>query len=167
MSIIYDALKKVEESKEVEASLKNGRLKHSNLKYYVAYFIVVVLGVAVARIIFSFSLKAVSLPAAVSSFNPANKPPEEKTVLTSVLAPDPQAVIAPVVEEPKKIARYEKFVLSGIFYSDQDSYAVVNNRVVKAGDAVDEATVAKINADNVLLRAADGQEIKLTQNPPG
>ncbi len=160
MSIIYDALKKVEESKEVQASLKSGRLKHSNLKYYASYAVVVILGVIVARVIFSFSLKTVSWPAVI-------KPPEEKTVLTSVLAPDPQAVIAPVVEEPKKIARYEKFVLSGIFYSDQDSYAVVNNRVVKAGDAVDEATVAKINSDNVLLRAADGQEIKLTQNPPG
>ncbi len=157
MSIIYDALKKVEESKEVEASLKVSRLKHSNFKYYAAYFMVVVLGVAVARIIFSFSLKAVSSPAAA----------KEKTVLTSVLAPNPQAVIPPVVEEPKKIARYEKFVLNGIFYSEQDSYAIVNNQVVKEGDIINEAVVAKINENNVLMRTSDGQEVRLTQNSAG
>ena len=160
MSIIYDALKKVEESKEVQTGLKNGRSKHANLKYYAAYFIVVVLGVAVARVIFSFSLKAVAL-------KPVDKSANEKTVLTSVLDPAPQPVTASAAEEPKKIARYEKFTLNGIFYSDQDSYAIVNNQVVKAGDIINEAVVAQISENDVIMRLGDGQEIKLSPNSSG
>ena len=53
------------------------------------------------------------------------------------------------------------FVLNGIFFSDNDSYALINNQIVRENDYVDAAKVSSITANTVELDNA-GTTITLT-----
>jgi len=65
-------------------------------------------------------------------------------------------------EPPKENKPPEtSFVLNGIFFSDNDGYALVNNQIVRENDYVDKAKVGLITANTVQLDN-DGQKISLT-----
>ncbi|MDP2831372.1 MAG: hypothetical protein Q8O02_03905, partial [Candidatus Omnitrophota bacterium] len=53
------------------------------------------------------------------------------------------------------------FVLNGIFFSDEDGYALVNNQIVRENDYVDGAKVGLITVNTVKLDNA-GQTITLS-----
>lgn len=44
-----------------------------------------------------------------------------------------------------------EFLLNGIFLSDDLTYALINNRIVKEGEQISGAAVKKINVDSVEL----------------
>jgi hypothetical protein len=69
-----------------------------------------------------------------------------------------EANLAPQVSEEKK--PLPVLSLSGIFYDEQQSYALINNQIVKKGDLVGGAKVVDITASNVDLEF-EGEPIKL------
>lgn len=63
-------------------------------------------------------------------------------------------------EEEKKVPE-TTFVLSGIFFSDNDGYALINNQIVRENDLVDGAKVARITENTVEIDSA-GKLISLS-----
>ena len=62
--------------------------------------------------------------------------------------------------EEKKPAE-TSFILNGIFFSDNDGYALVNNQIVRENDYVDKAKVSLITPNTVQLDNA-GSTITLS-----
>jgi hypothetical protein len=60
----------------------------------------------------------------------------------------------------RSIVRNKDFELTGIMYSEYEPAAIINNRVVKTGDVIEGATVASIQETLVKL-SQQGKEIIL------
>ena len=150
MSIIYDALKKVEESNLPALKEKNNKeipaLK-SKIRNYLIYALFLILGLFFANIFFSYLNRK---PAAAI---PQNKLPEP--------APLQQAKILSPVVESNEIPPKPTFILNGVFSSGNESYALIDNQIVRIGDKIKGAVLKKITSEEVTLNFA-GSEIKLS-----
>jgi type II secretory pathway component PulC len=171
LSIIYEALKKVEASQSA-GSLALRKVKayafpkprKSNRKIYLFFLLLVSLA-ALAGNIFLTSLSRVkevssSLPQApVLAQNP--KPAETLLPSPAVVLPveAPQAVSAASAAEAKKEPE-PSFVLNGVFFSEDEGYALINNQIAKVGDVIEGAQVTRISIDEVELENA-GKTITL------
>jgi hypothetical protein len=135
MSIINEALKKAEQS------IHNNLAKETSLsdtkpaaKPYILYILILAAGLFISNFIFGLLSHRIKTPPAV------------KTPVKEITAePAPVILPAPLLEENKA------FILNGIFFSDNDGYALVNNQIVREGDLVDTATVKTITANSVEL----------------
>jgi len=130
-------------------------------------------GFFVAFLLFKFifpegqlTAKKATQPAAVAplkispkiALKPEAKPQEQKT---ANVAPESLQEIPPSSkgnlllppEVPERITPL--FVVSGVFFSENQGYAIINDRVVKEGDVIEGAMVARINADGVKLKYQD------------
>lgn len=145
MSIINEALKKAEQS------IHNNSAKETlppetkpSAKPYILYILILVAGLFLSNFIFTL-LSRTKTPAALKIAESAVKTP------TKEIAAKPSPVIppAPLLEENK--APETAFILNGIFFSDNDGYALVNNQIVRENDLVDTATVKTITANTVEL----------------
>ncbi|MBM3255779.1 MAG: hypothetical protein FJZ08_05705 [Candidatus Omnitrophica bacterium] len=58
-------------------------------------------------------------------------------------------IAAPQKKSPSELT------LSGIFFSEQIGYALINNQIVKEGDKISGATVVRISLDGVDLKYED------------
>jgi len=161
MSIINDALKKAEQSLQKNTAPLPAPARS---KPYLIYILILVSGLALSQFIFHL-LGEKAKPAPAIKIPPVPKPlvAETKTqIQNSETKPiTPQVFFAPLLTQQKKAP--ESFVLNGIFFSGNDSYALINNQIVRVGDAVDNALVKVIASNYVELENA-GQTIKLTTN---
>jgi len=92
------------------------------------------------------------------------KPQAAPAVIPSVPAPAAPVVETPQPQSPPAESTVSSAVptlsLSGILYSDAESLALINGRVVPEGGMVDGAKVEKISSDEVEL-SFEGQKIIL------
>ena len=157
MSIIYEALKKTE--KIIHTDLKfplDSKPQKSKFKVKIIalYVLMIFLGLVIGNLIIGLlnhpaQTKVVKNPPVPSAPLLKEKAQIDKKVETVSETP-------PVVKvEPGK-----PFVLNGIFFSDNDSYALVNNKIVRENDFVDTAKVKTITANTVELDNA-GKTITL------
>lgn len=154
MSVIYDALKKVEKSKSIDSTVKINKTDKPKLKTYLVYALVICLGFFIASQLFSLFSKPLEkttlpqvLPKDTAKAAPSKtNPPDSKANL--ITAPEPK-------KEP-----LHPFVLNGIFFSQGEGYALINNQIVKEGDMVDGAKVLKITLEEIALDA-EGSMITL------
>ena len=86
------------------------------------------------------------------SLSTANKP----------AAPKPAPYINAPAATPGSQSRESRgpFVLNGTFFSENQGYALINNKIVKDGDTVDGAVVKRVGLDEVELEQ-DGKTVKL------
>jgi hypothetical protein len=152
MSIIYDALKKVQafQHKPPKDNLPQPPLKPKR-HIYLVYVCVAGLGVFVASILFNLFAPRQPTNQAVS-----NQPTLEKTQA----GPNTPTHI-PLPAEPKTPPPKSVWVLTGVFFSENQGYALINNRIVKEGDVIEEATVKRISLEEVELES-NGNLIKLS-----
>ena len=159
MSIIYEALKKVERSVTLSPASSAPALgkpaSRPHFFWYLAFFFL--LGACAIGVVFHFIL-AQSQPKlpTIATINPVPviaKKPEPRPAPTVVAAPEPK------IEEPP----VSYLTLNGVFFSNGEGYALINNEIVKEGDTIDGAQVVKVNADGVRLKRKD-QEINLRVN---
>ncbi len=147
MSIIHEALKKVQEFNTQPAQPSPEIKKLRTLKMYSLYVTVFLLGGLVAKLAFN---------AVTSSF-------ESKQEAAKPLAPTPAAAAAQP-KAPLFSTRAPKqspgFVLNGVFFSDGKAFALVNNKIVREGDTIEGADVVKITPEEVEL-SAGGEAVKL------
>lgn len=145
----------------------------SKFKVWLLYCIVVALGFFTARIFFPF----LNMPIAAKQRNiqiVKALPPEIQTYQDNLgvfenidaLAPDKLAKITVDTENQltEEDSAEPKFMLNGLFFSKDKKYAIINDKIVKEGDKVDDAWVTKITSGGVELRF-QAENIKLTYTP--
>jgi hypothetical protein len=137
MSIIYDALKKVESSRRPD-KINNPLKKKSVIRKYLLYLFIAVLGFLTANI----SLKMLGAEKRSAQPTPLSYPAQSQD-------------IAPIQNLPNEEKPHLEYFLNGIFVTEDESYAIINNKIVKEGDRLNEATVLRINPDSVELKTAD------------
>lgn len=150
MSIIYDALKKVEKTNGKNSQEGNGN--RSNNKPRPALIIIFL----VLLIIFGFNL-----------INNLSKRPKAKPALPSVPMAEPAKELLPPVPEVKpetlkKPAQAQEPVLNlnGIFFEKKKGYALINNQILSVKDTIGGARVKEIGLNKVVLEF-EGREITL------
>ncbi len=181
MSIIYDALKKVEQSQTPpEPTPNTAKTAKPGIKVYLTYISVVLMGVIVASIFwgvlikppFTTSAKVASRLTPRSKAAPLQKVAQGKKVPPSPVAEEvkPPEVSLPEsaasVQAPPAVAKSEPrmtFTLNGIFFSGNEGYALIDNQIVKEGDTIRNARVTRIGLDEVELES-EGKVINLSVN---
>jgi len=150
LSIIYDALKKVEKTNGKNSQEINGN--RSNNKPRPALIIIFL----VLLIIFGFNL-----------INNLSKRPKAKPALPSVTMAEPAKELLPSVPEVKpetlkKPAQAQEPVLNlnGIFFEKKKGYALINNQILSVKDTIEGARVKEIGLNKVVLEF-EGREITL------
>jgi len=160
MSIIYDALKKVE--KINPAGKPNELPRAPNYKNYLVYILIAGLGIVIANLFFGFFSKPLppkvnlapngrladtltAPPAAAPQVNPSQTPTENQ--------------VSPVTQSKKEPPH---IVLNGVFFSENEGYALINNQIVKQGDSIEGAAVTRIGLNEVELTSPEGSLIKLS-----
>lgn len=168
MSIIYDALKKIEVSTDINSTVKidttNKPRNKSKYKIYLVYILVVCTGFLITGMflgIFTKPLK--TFDTNLISKNLPRVENIEKLNSPQLLSQDKilSDVNIPVSNQPKIEPKYS-FILNGVFFSYDEGYALINNQIVKKGDVIDGATVVRIDLDEVTLEAKDSSTIKLS-----
>lgn len=153
MSIIYDALKKVERSYDAKAGAKKEE-KHPKFvfkKIYFLYLLLIGISVVAGRFFFIKAPPQHVEPAQVQA-------PPQVQAPAPVPAPQEAQAPAPPIDAKKKLQ--ESLVLNGIFFSGDEGYALINNQIVKQGDLIEGATVKQISLNEVELEF-EGSTIKL------
>jgi hypothetical protein len=147
MSIIYDALKKVENTnlKDFESPKKEIKKRKTTLFLYAG---LVIVGFLAANIIFKIINNQTSKDALDGSFLAGHKP--------EVILPAP-ALQTPAALTPSS----SRLVLGGILYDETQPYAIINDKVVKVGDSLPGAKLIQIFSDRVELESEDGERINL------
>lgn len=166
MSIIYDALKKVEESNNISSREKVSKEHKLKPKIYLVYILVICLGFFIASIFLELFTKPLQINTKVISKNlpqidktpdlniiPQTLPPKDTPISESNISYQP-----PETKKEPEVS----FVLNGVFFSQDEGYALINNRIVKEGDLVDGMTVKRIRLEEVELRNPEGLTIKLS-----
>ena len=158
MSIINEALKKT------EASIQRNSIKETikpdrklNLKSYLLYISIFVIGLFLSNFIFTSINRKIQTHQAPKTSKGA--PISEKELKTNEILP----TVAPAVLPEKQNKPEKNFILNGIFFSDNDGYALVNNQIIRENDSVDGAKVEKITANTVELNN-EGKIITLSTN---
>ena len=150
MSIIYDALKKVDQSNinpDAQPPQQN-KNKKSSFKVYLLYILILAIGVFAANIFFKFFLGP--------SHGPSLKTPAALALppvinATEQLKSENQAANTTVKEETPA----PSLALSGTFFSADKGYALINNKILAEGDSIEGATVVRIGMDEVELKFKD------------
>ena len=185
MSIINEALKKAVREKEVgyssedkEAVRRNIRLEFHQKKprfnwgpIFILLMLVLISGPIVAPI-FSTPIKGVN--ARGNTLNPtaAQNVPPASTNLAGAAAPELNAdrkAQFTVEESPlfanalpaTLISRTPDLTLTGIVYSPNGSYCIINSRIVKVGDTIRGAKLLAVSQNSVRLDY-QGQEMALS-----
>ena len=187
MSIIYDALKKVEGKVDAPGSnLINLKIEKApqpkrKINPPLIYVFVILLSIIIAK--FAFDLiqrpdepfakrltESIELVKNKANLLMQRKPAvQNKEVLT--FTPEPHKVVAhPSLENvvaaaplaPKKQTP-PSLVLNGIFFSEEEGYALINNQILREGESIGGAILKRINAEDVELEF-DGSTVKLSTN---
>ena len=151
MSIINEALKKTEEHLQNKA-LQDNPLppKTSKTKAFLFYILILLAGILLGNFIFfllKYKIQTVQAP--------------KQDTQTIVQAPNPPA--EPVLSSEsleKNNPPQANFILNGIFFSNHDSYALINNQIVRENDYIDGTKVSLITVNSVELDSA-GKTITL------
>ena len=154
MSIINEALKKTEEHLQKNAAKDNPSPgKPFGAKPFFIYILILSAGLLLGNFIFSL----------LGHMPESDKlaPNSQNDQIQPTKPPIPDILPSQPPEEKKPIET--NFVLNGIFFSDNDGYALVNNQIVRENDYVDGAKVGSITANSIELNNA-GQIITLTTN---
>ena len=183
MSIINEALKKTEEYLQ-KNSAKDNPLppKRTAAKPFLLYSLILLAGLALGNFIFnllshkaqadglaSFSQSHKPQDDGLASFSQSHKPQgnglastsQNHKIQTTQTPNSPSQAALPSQPLEEKKSKETSFVLNGIFFSDNDGYALINNQIVRENDYVDGAKVGSITTNTVELDNS-GQAITLS-----
>jgi len=157
MSIIYDALQKVQKNITEDAAsplqpkttqgMPQAKPKTNPILFYI---FVVCLGSALGNFAYNFFIHQPKKAVASAPVLPSVKQPVAAQNLNSDKSSNPETPLA----EPS-------LVLNGVFFEQGEGYALINNKIVRLGDEIDGAKVKEIAIDGVTLDF-NGKIIKLS-----
>lgn len=141
MSIIYDALKKV------EVKFEEPRRQKPQTRVYLIYFAIIA-----ALFLGAGFLYKIFMPRGAQNHQRLTQQQTQEPAKPSLLASQTQAEEpAPMPKKPSLSA----LVLNGIFYSKNESYALINNQIVKEGDLIEGRLIKKIDTGGIELGDED------------
>lgn len=135
MSIIYDALQKTQRQ-------LNSKIQFDYPKSHRNWFDIVL---RVVIVILLFFVTLTYYPK-IKNYFAQNKHAQIQQV-------KPQPPIMAVAPAPLPYQPPKKLVLNGIFISDQENLALINDRLLKIGETVDGSKVVNITAKRVTMEA--------------
>jgi len=144
MSTLYNALKKAEERNEKEQrNVNNGPVPQYNKTNKNSVILVLFLLFVFVAVLYIQIVRAKNEKARIAAAK------KKKTIAL-------QPVVSPV-----KIRQPGEYVLEGVIYSS-DPTAVINGKVLKAGEKIDNFVVQEITAQSVqLLKTDDNSSVTL------
>ena len=177
MSIIYDALKKVEgnikdsDNKTLKPKIDKGfKLKP---KVWLLFILAVCLGFFAANFFYGLlnpSRKYLSKKDSAGLKQPIQPSQDISDTATGKnadnISAENQLQSDKGTTESGKPSETRKqiqplLVLNGVFFSENQGYALINNRILKEGDTIDGVIVERISLDGVELKS-DGAVIILS-----
>lgn len=160
MSIIYEALKKIEAGGHKSSEIKIGVKPKANPKLYLLFALVICLGFLLANFVFHLF----SQPALIKATPLKTSEVKEIAKVQPLPQETPVSVNAPSLSPPvEKQINASTFTLNGIFFSENEGYAIINNQIVKTGDFIEGLKVARIDENEVELES-EGSTVKLKMN---
>ncbi|MDO8662709.1 MAG: hypothetical protein Q7K98_05770 [Candidatus Omnitrophota bacterium] len=163
MSIIYDALKKVQKNNGKDETPQEETAQPVKTKIKInpmlIYILVVCLGLALGNLAYNFfghSNNMVPSNKEVAGQSKANPPLQtlSQTGTALPLKPDTSANPTPPANPEPTLA------LNGVFFEQGEGYALINNKIVRVGDEISNAKVKEIAITGVELEF-EGKTIKL------
>jgi len=152
LSIIYDALKKVEKNVNKTSSDKE-EPKNNNTKKprpILIYIFVILLGLYAGNMVFGLWARPKAKP---------SSPPTISEVTTNKISAPIQPIKTTLAVEPTQ-TRAPTLILNGVFFQQDQGYALINNRILKINDTILEAKVEEISLEKVVLEF-EGKKITL------
>lgn len=167
MSIIYDALKKAEKTRQPDPKNIPKETRQPKITSMLVYALVATLGVVIAHFTFVIISKN-SSPSKQETVKPAVLEKEPVKPSKTALPPKNEQILR---QPPAKAAQEQKtpeqpkpgtpeFVLNGLFFSDNESYALINNEIIKEGQTINKAVLKRITLQGAELEL-DGKTIRL------
>jgi hypothetical protein len=148
----------VEEPNIGSLQFKTNKKPKPKFYTYLIYALVLCGGFFAANLLFKFifpegelTAKKATQPAAAAPLKISPKivlEAEAKPQETPPLSSNENLLLPPETQEQTT----PLFVVSGVFFSENQGFAIINDRVVKEGDVIEGATVERINADGVKLK---------------
>ncbi len=164
MSIINEALKKTERTIQENAHPAAPSTKPKKAFFsYMLYGLILVIGIILSNYVFNLIRINTAAKQNLKKTSPT------VTVLTNISLPSKTetkneitSTSSPLNAEPEIKPKAEvNFVLNGIFFSGNDTYALINNQIVRNGDLIEGAKIIKITVKTVEIDNA-GQIITLS-----
>lgn len=162
MSIIYEALKKVEKNQAAEPAVVQKKQSSKTAKTSPAvrpYLLYVFLACV---LVFALNLTLQNKNPKQASIHPVKQPVSAST--SAEKAQQPLKAVEPLPAPKKGIS--ELLILNGVFFSGKEGYAIINNQIVKKGDVVEGALIKKIELGLVEVEY-EGKIVVLKQNKSG
>lgn len=156
MSIIYEALKKVEKNNAAEPAVVQKKPSAKAAKTSPAvrlYLLYVLLACVLVFVLQKALISPVKQPVS------AVPPP-----LSAEKTQQPVKALEPPAPAKKEIS--ELLVLNGVFFSGKEGYAIINNQIVKKGDVIEGALIKRIELGLVEVEY-EGKLTVLKQNKSG
>jgi len=164
MSIIYDALKKVErahqDDPQVGPDIETKKRLSPTLRVYLVYALALCLGAWVMNAMFFLLSKS---PHGIVNNQPQLQAKASSVVSTAKEDVYGYAPVSPAVMKAASAANSGRmsFSLNGIFFSEDEGFALINNQIVKQGDTIEGAKILRISVNEVELDL-DGSVFKLS-----
>jgi len=143
MSIIYDALKKID-NVVVKKPEKNLSKKKNISLYLLSICLGFVLAYFLLNLFTKFTLKNESLGILLEK---KLMKKEKEFALPTYIENNNETV--KVLSEQTSLPN---LVINGIFFSQDASYCLINNQIMKEGDVIEEATLERITPEAVILK---------------
>jgi|GEM_PF-4852853 len=154
MSIIYDALKRIEKkAKDTEYSSENAK-RDTRKSRRIGYILLILLVLCLVALFVDKS----STKRYFVERSPTDKHPMFPKVSRIAMTGEEKtpAKVMPLSEPESKPPSADKklplFYLSGIFFSDGEYLALINDQLVQADDFIEGAQVQKIDSDGVEIK---------------
>jgi hypothetical protein len=168
MSIINDALKKVEQTREQKTDAPSGVKPERNLPLALIYIVVGCLGFLTAKTAYSFINAHFSKQPRQEKAVEKNTLPAFRNSAVKQAKTPPAAIAVPAAKETKKVPARPSpvtpaasgFALNGVFFSGNEGFALINNHIVKEGDSIEGAVIQRITLDEVDL-SINGSTVKI------
>jgi hypothetical protein len=175
MGLIADFLKKiknvqpkvevkVEEKPEEKLAAKPAPpKKQKRLKSLIFFILFILLAFFVANLSFSLLSKYAKreeIPSSRRSTIQPSIPAMQSQQTPTAPIPETPEVREPEPQIPKEKTPLPQLTLNGLFCSEYDSWAMINNEVVKKGDYIAGARVVAISSSEVILDF-EGEKITL------
>lgn len=170
MSIIFDALKKVEtkfQNRDIMPAVLEKRPQRFSPKIVILYLVAVGIGLLGANFFYDFFMPVnrdvAQDPVRVKRIRFVKTSAPKESIQQSALYP-PKTIPSPIIKaEPPAVVNPipPSLILNGICFSSNDAYALINNTIVKVGDTFGGMLVKKIDRKSVELTNKEST-LKLT-----
>ena len=133
-----------------------------DFKVIFLYILLIGIGAILAKYALGFFVQKPSTSGSSSSQNAAKKtgigslikftPGKQQTSAAGTVSADKKGNL-PFIALKKKINQtVNPYILSGIFFSGERNYCIINDKVLEEGDSIESAKVVRINTDEVELQ---------------